>query len=808
MRGRSEMFFNERLCDFPLLDVNIRDAHSHDLERIIAELALGLSIEEMTRIQEHFTREGRNPTDVEVQALGQAWSEHCCYKSSLYYLKEHILMVDNPDVIARDDAGVMAIDDEWAYALRIESHNHPSAIEPYGGAATGIGGIIRDVLCMGAQPVALVDPLYFGPLDMPHDELPVGVKHPKYLMSGVVAGIRDYGNRIGIPTVSGGLYFDKGYVGNCIVNVGCLGIVRREKVTMSSVKGVGDVLILVGGRTGRDGIHGVTFASAVLTEASEEDSRGAVQLGDPITKEPLIHACLEVNEKNLLRGMKDLGGGGLSCVTGEIALAGGFGAEVDISLVPTKEEGLEPWEIWVSESQERMMLAVAPDDVEEVLSIFDLWDVEATVLGHTIPENRVKVWFEGVVVVDLDLDFFTKGPEYCRPYKVKGVEKGKPAGSLPSSLDPGTELMGLLGDPNICSREYVVRQYDHQVRGATVVTPLGGVLGHAGPQDACVLAPIEGSRKGLAVATAFNPRLTSVDPYRGGLTIVDEMIRNLVAVGARPHSMTNCLNFGNPEVPERMGEFVETLRGVGEVLRHLDLPTPSGNVSFYNETADSYVPPTASMMGVGLMDDVSKAITSDLKRPSNRIYLVGRTRDQMAGSSLYARHDAPHKAAPGVDLNLLSASIEALLAANERGWLASCHDISDGGLAVAMAEMCIGGQLGADIDMASLGKMRPVAKLFSESNTRWLIEVPPRKGRGVEKLFKGLDVPLTRLGTVKAGPKPKVRPKGKGKPKVKAVSTEELGPSLRITEGKKVLIKIPVRDLEETWNRTFWDIMG
>ncbi|NIP34496.1 MAG: phosphoribosylformylglycinamidine synthase II, partial [Thermoplasmata archaeon] len=386
------MYFNERRCDFPLLDINIREANPHDLEVMSKELALGLSVEEMERIRHHFLQEGRNPTDVEMQALGQAWSEHCCYKSSLHYLKEHILMVDNEDVIARDDAGVMAIDDEWAYALRIESHNHPSAIEPYGGAATGIGGIIRDVLCMGAQPVALVDPLYFGPLDMRHRDLPVGVKHPKYLMSGVVAGIRDYGNRIGIPTVSGGLYFDQGYVGNCIVNVGCLGVVRRDKVTLSAVGGAGDVLVLVGGRTGRDGIHGVTFASAELTEESEEEDRGAVQLGDPITKEPLIHACLEVNERGLLRGMKDLGGGGLSCVCGEIAHAAGYGVQVDIGRVPTKEEGLEPWEIWISESQERMMLAVAPDDVEEVLSVFDLWDVEATVLGHTIREQRARIF--------------------------------------------------------------------------------------------------------------------------------------------------------------------------------------------------------------------------------------------------------------------------------------------------------------------------------------------------------------------------------------------------------------------------------
>jgi phosphoribosylformylglycinamidine synthase len=794
------MNFNERNCGFPLLDVNLREAHPHDLEVISNELSLGLSVEEMTRIQEHFKGEGRNPTDVEMQALGQAWSEHCCYKSSLYYLKEHILMVDNEDVIARDDAGVMVFDDEWAYALRIESHNHPSAIEPYGGAATGIGGIIRDVLCMGAQPVALVDPLYFGPLDMRHRDLPVGVKHPKYLLSGVVGGIRDYGNRIGIPTVSGGLYFDPGYVGNCIVNVGCLGVVRRDKVVLSAVKGPGDVLILVGGRTGRDGIHGVTFASTVLTEKSEEEDRGAVQLGDPITKEPLIHACLEVNEKGLLRGMKDLGGGGLSCVCGEIAYAAGYGMQVDIGRVPTKEEGLEPWEIWVSESQERMMLAVDPDDVEEVLAIFDLWDVEATVLGHTILEQRAKVYYHGISIVDMDLNYYTKGPEYCRPYKVKGVDKEKPKGKVPSTLDMGKELLALLGDINLCNREYVIRQYDHQVRGATVVPPLAGTVGHAGPQDACVLAPIEGTTRGLAISTAFNPRLTSVDPYKGGLGIVDEMCRNLVAVGARPHSMTNCLNFGNPEVEERLGEFVETLRGMGEALRHLNLPAPSGNVSFYNETADSYVPPTATMMGAGLIDDVAKSVTSDLKRKGNKLYMVGRTRDQMAGSAIYARYDASHNSAPTVDLKALSSSTDAILEAMGKGWLESCHDISDGGLAVALAEMCIGGQLGAEVDTSPSKKMRTVAQLFSESNTRWIVEVVPNRARQVIKLFKAHGVDLTHLGKVAAKPT-----KGKGRPKANAPTPKA---TLRITSGGKVLVDVPVADLEAAWNGTFWELMG
>ena len=374
---------------FELREINLSDASDSDLVDISNESGTGLSLDEMRRIRDHFVVKGRNPTDVELQSIGQAWSEHCCYKSSKIFLREYVFSIRNRHVIDRGDAGVMEFDRDHAYALRIESHNHPSAVEPYGGAATGIGGILRDVLCMGARPIALVDPLFFGLLSHPPAKLPEGIKHPKYLLGGVVAGIRDYGNRVGVPTVSGGLWFDDSYVGNCLVNVGCVGIAEKDNIRRNAVRGPGDVLVLVGGRTGRDGIHGVTFASAVLTEESETESRGAVQLGDPIMKEPVMHAVLEANERKLINGMKDLGGGGLSCVVGEIALAGGCGAEVDLSRVPLKEEGLAPWEIWISESQERMMLSVSPKNLDKVLHIFRLWDVPATPIGKII-KSRTK----------------------------------------------------------------------------------------------------------------------------------------------------------------------------------------------------------------------------------------------------------------------------------------------------------------------------------------------------------------------------------------------------------------------------------
>src|SRR5256885_6180144 len=407
-----------RSAPFPLYDVVLADASAPQLAQLSEQMGLALSVDEMRRIQDHFRRTGREPTDIELQSLGQAWSEHCCYKSSKVFLKEFIFPVQAPYVIDRGDAGVVEFDEDHAYALRIESHNHPSAIEPYGGANTGIGGILRDVLAMGAQPIALADPLHFGPLDYPPEKLSKGTGHPKYLFGGVVAGIRDYGNRVGIPTVAGCIVFDEGYLGNVVVNVACVGFGKKSQIVRNRAGSNNAVFILGGGRTGRDGIHGVTYASVDLTDKAVQGwEAGAVQLGDPILKEPLIHACVESAQAGLLDGLKDLGGGGLSCVIGEMALGGGFGAEVDLEKVPLKEQGLAPWEIWVSESQERMMLAVLPENVDRVLRIFDLYDVPATVIGRVIPKKVCRVRYQGTVVLEMDLAFYTGGPGDSRPFK-------------------------------------------------------------------------------------------------------------------------------------------------------------------------------------------------------------------------------------------------------------------------------------------------------------------------------------------------------------------------------------------------------
>ncbi len=734
-----------REVPFPLRDVRILDAPDRELGSISKDLGLALSVEEMKRIQDYFRAAGRDPTEVELQSLGQAWSEHCCYKSSKVFLREFIFPVQTKDVIDRGDAGVMEFDRDHAYAIRIESHNHPSAVVPYGGAATGIGGIIRDVLAMGAQPIALVDPLHFGPLDTPYGKLPRELRHPKYLFGGVVAGIRDYGNRLGIPTVAGCVVFDDGYLGNIVVNVGCVGFAEKSQLQRNRVKEAGDVYLLCGGRTGRDGIHGVTFASLDLTEEAVGGwEEGAVQLGDPILKEPLIHAVIESAKAGLLHGLKDLGGGGLSCVVGELALNGGFGAEVDLEKVPLKEEGLEPWEIWVSESQERMMLVVPPENLEKVLRIFDLYDVPATPIARVIPEKVCRVRYRGTTVLEMDLEFYTGGPEYCRPTRELPVPtRNADLPGKPRNLN--SVFLRLLASPNIASKEYVIRQYDHEVRAATVLKPLQGAIGKAAHGDAAVVKPLVDSWRALAIASSSTGSYTALDPYRGGATAVEEVCRNLVAVGARPHSLTNCLNFGNPEHPDRLWYFREAVRGIGEAASAFGMAIPSGNVSLYNESAAGPVTPTPVMLGIGIVEDIRKCVTSDLKKPGDALYLVGTTRADLGGSEYYRLRGVDGGAPPAVDLAASKAAMAALLSAVDRGTVAACHDLSHGGHAVAAAEMALGGDLGARLRLPPSDLRFDIA-LFSESNGRWLVEV--NKGREGDFLAAMAGVPAAEVGLV------------------------------------------------------------
>ncbi len=753
------------------MEVPLLDSDTETLKEISAVTGAGLELKEMEKVKEYFEKKKRNPTDVELQALGQSWSEHCSYKTSMPILKEILLTIEAPQnmVVVEEDAGVVNFDDDHAYVIAFESHNHPSAIEPYGGAATGIGGILRDVVCMGAQPVALIDPLFFGSLDY-KEKLPRGVKHPKFLFSGVVAGIRDYGNRVGIPTVAGGVFFHDGYLSNCIVNVGCIGIVDKKEIIHSRVGSPGDYFILVGGRTGRDGIHGVTFASAELHENSEHESRSAVQVGDPILKEPLIHACLEVNKKKLLTGMKDLGGGGLSCAVGEMAYAAGYGAEVSLDPVPLKEKGMESWEIWVSESQERMMLSVSPEHVDEVKAIFEKWDVPCTIIGIVIPEKILRITHNDTTVLEMELDFLTKSPRYKRPYTVKKVPVIIPDVETPD--DYNEILLQLLSSFNICSKDWVIRSYDHEVRGSTVIKPLQGKIGFYTHGDAAIIKPLQNSFKGLAITADVNPRWVKIDPYWGAASAVDEVCRNLAAVNAVPHSLADCLNFGNPEKPERLGDFVEVAKGLYIVAHTMGIAFVSGNVSFYNESHSGSIPPTPTILGVGIVEDIRKAVTADLKESGSTLYQVGEPQEEMGGSEYYEIRKVYGNQIPRTDPHILKMRIHKLMEAMDKKWILSCHDISHGGIAVCLCEMALGGNMGVHIRVDGDKQIQ----LFSESNSRWVIEVKKGKEECIKELF-GKDA--QKLGEV---------------------------------TGSRIIvdsvIDLSLKDVRTAWENSLWRMMG
>ena len=781
-----DKLFNRKTDKFECYEIDVFSASDAELVEISNKMGLALTLPEMKNIQSYFKNKNRLPTDIELQALGQAWSEHCCYKSSKIPLKKYVFGIAEDKIVAREDAGIIDFDKDHYYCAALESHNHPSAVEPYGGAATGVGGIVRDVLCMGAQPIAYIDPLFFGPLDLPQSELPKGVKHPRFLFKGVVDGIRDYGNRIGIPTLSGQVYFHKGYTSNCLVNVGCIGILKKEELIHSWAKAPGNVYVYVGGKTGRDGIHGVTFASAELKDDSEKSSRSAVQVGDPITKEPVIHATLECNRKGLLEGLKDFGGGGLSCVSGELAYAAGFGAEIVLDVVPLKEEGLSPWEIWISESQERMMFLVAPKNIDEVLHICKQWDVTAAVVGQVIAEKITRVIYKGVKILDMDMDFFTGGPVYdtCqRPYVIsKQKENIDPEFDIPNL---NNALKKLLGSFNIASKEWVIRQYDHEVRGNTVIKPLQGKINFESHGDATVLKPLEESFRGLAVTANINPRFMERDPYWGACSAIDETCRNLISVGAIPDSLLDCLNFGNPEKPERMGEFYEACRGLGDAARELNLPYMSGNVSLYNESVKTSVPPTPQIMGVGIVPDVRKCVTSDFKKQGNLIYLVGKQTDkEMGGSEYYNVIKVDGGVVPKTDINILKNCMKAILTAIDKKQIVSCHDISEGGLGVCISEMCIGGDIGAQINLSNVSKsLRSDFKLFSESNTRWIVEVEKEKQKDFEKTLKENKITFVKIGEIKSD-------------------------KIVIEDNDKKIINQKISNLRDIWKNTIWNIMG
>ena len=691
----------------------------------------GLTPEEYQKILKIL---GREPTYTELGVFSVMWSEHCSYKSSRHYLK--LLPTEGPRVLQGpgENAGVVDIGAGLAVAFKMESHNHPSFIEPYQGAATGVGGILRDIFTMGARPIASLNSLRFGSIDHPRTP---------YLLSGVVAGIGGYGNCVGVPTVGGEVYFDECYNGNILVNAFTLGIMKKKRIFTGIAKGVGNPVIYVGSKTGRDGIHGATMASESFSEEKEQ-RRPTVQVGDPFTEKLLLEACLELMEKDCIVGIQDMGAAGLTSSSSEMAGRGGSGIELDLSRVPLRESGMTPYEILLSESQERMLLVARKGTEDEVKRIFDKWDLDAVVIGQVTEDHQFRAHFNGAEVVRVPITALTKeAPVYQRPAtRPSNIDEFQQLdlSAVQEPEDLAATLKLLLGSPNIALKEWVYRQYDHFVRSNTVIAP---------GADAAVIR-VKGTQKGLALTVDGNSRYCFLDPYVGGVLTVAEAARNLACVGARPLGLTDCLNFGSPENPEVMWQFAEVIRGMRDACMALKVPVVSGNVSFYNETDSKPIYPTPTVGMVGLLAKLKRVVTPWFKFPGNIVVLLGRTREELGGSEyLKLIHGLVKGTPPWIDLKLEEAVQNCCLEAIDRGILRSAHDISDGGLAVSLAECCIGGPdrpLGVRIETHEM--IRGDALLFSESPSRIVVSLEEKNLAQLQELAAELRVPMHVIGTV------------------------------------------------------------
>ncbi len=730
------------------------------LEKASDELALGLSLEEMKNIQAYFKGEGRNPTDVELQTISQTWSEHCYHKTfkgkivldgkeidSLFktYIAKATKEIKAPWCFSvfEDNAGIVRFDMGYGIAAKVETHNHPSAVEPFGGAATGVGGVIRDILGVWADPIACTDVLGFGPLDYDYKKLPAGVKHPKYVYMGVTAGISAYGNNMGIPTVNGAIYFDESYTGNVTVYCGCIGLLPLAKFTKNAKPG--HIVVLAGGKTGRDGIHGVTFASAELTEKSEEISRPAVQIADPIEEEKVKRAIIEIRDLQLASATTDLGGGGLSSAVGETAERFDCGVTVNLGKVPLKHRGLAPWEIYISESQERMLITVPPENLERVMAIFAKEDVEATAIGKLTVERRLELNFNGEKVADMDMAFLFNP---CKSMKTATIEKQsftEPQFPAPENLNK--PLLELLAAPNIASKESVIRTYDHEVKGNTTLKPLQGV--YAGPNDAAVLKPLNDSWKGLAISCGMNPNYGKIDPYWMAASAIDEAVRNNVAVGGRRIALLDNFTWGNPEKPERLGSLVRACQACYDFAVAFKTPFISGKDSLYNESPLGPITPTLLITAIGIVPNIQSVTSMDLKAPGNLLYIAGETFSELGGSEYYKLKGCLGASVPKVKGAKAKRTFRAVTKAIDSGLVRSCHDLSEGGLAVAAAEMAFAGGYGLQLNLSQVpGKSleRDDFVLFSESNSRFLLEVSEQDKEDFEAQMK--DKPCAQIGKV------------------------------------------------------------
>ena len=789
----------ERVVDHPLSEeelglgtryifqrvvVPIRELDDAGLMKLSKDGQLSLSLDEMHTIRGHFRDLKREPTDAELETIAQTWSEHCSHKTlkgiidcdgkrfnnllketifgATQEIRKRLGKDDWCISVFEDNAGVVTFDDEFHVCFKVETHNHPSAIEPYGGANTGIGGVIRDPLGtgMGAKPVCNTDVFCFAPPDTPPESLPQGVLHPKKVMKGVVAGVRDYGNRMGIPTINGAVCFDPRYLGNPLVYCGTVGLVPADKAFKAAQ--AGDYIVAVGGRTGRDGIHGATFSSIELTTESEKVSGGAVQIGNAITEKKVLDVLLQARDQNLYHAITDCGAGGFSSAVGEMGEK--IGARVELDKAPLKYQGLSYTEIWISEAQERMILAVPPANWPKLEALCASEDVEATVIGTFEATGKLKLFYQDTQVAELDMHFLHDGrPPVVRQATWKTPPRvADPADSLRSSAGLAEVLLKILGHYNVCSKEWIIRQYDHEVQGGSVIKPLVGV-NNDGPSDASVITPVLGSWRGLAIGCGINPNLGDLDPYQMAAHAIDEAVRNVVAVGADPARIALLDNFcwGNTQRPEVLGSLVRAAEACRDVALAYMMPFISGKDSLNNEFAippspsgrgvggeirHIIIPPTLLISAMGQVPDVRRCVTMDLKEPGNLLFLVGVTTADMGGSHHHLATGQTGGNVPIVDLQNAPKIFARLHEAIVTGMVRSCHDLSEGGLAVAAAEMAFAGGIGADIGKLPIGPDE--VNLFAESPTRFLVEVRPAHAEPFRQVLAGS--PVNEIGaTVK-----------------------------------------------------------
>jgi phosphoribosylformylglycinamidine synthase II len=777
-----------------------------ELIALSKEKDLFLNLVEMQTIQKYYQQLGKEPTDIELESIAQTWSEHCVHKT----LKSSVDMtIDGRQVhfddllkdtvfkatkqlnknwcisVFSDNAGVVQFDEDSAVCFKVETHNHPSALDPYGGSATGIGGVIRDPMGtgLGARPIANTDIFCFGEPDKKLEDIPKGVLHPRRIMKGVVAGVRDYGNRMGIPTVNGAIYFDDRYMANPLVYCGNIGIMDKNKCFKNPRSG--NLIIMVGGRIGRDGIHGATFSSGQMTHEHETIFSHAVQIGNPITEKKMLDVLVRANEAGLYEAITDCGAGGLSSAVGEMGKD--LGAEVDLEKAPLKYAGLNYTEIWISEAQERMVIAVKPENLEAITKIFDDENVESTVIGKFTNDKKLILRYQGQKVAEMEMDFLHDGvPKYSR--KAVWVNPSLSEPSIPEKDNYNDELLKILSSYNVASKEWVIRQYDHEVQGGSVVKPLTGVK-NDGPGDAAVIQPKLNSDKGLAISCGMNPLYGDIDPYWMALAGIDEAIRNLICVGGRVDRIALLDNFcwGDCTKPETLGPLVRAAQACYDGAMAFEAPFISGKDSLNNEFAcedgtQISIPSTLLISAISIVDDINKCVTMDAKKASNLLFIVGETKNELGGSHYYKINGYLGANVPTLDLGKAPKIAEKISAAIAKGLVVSCHDCSEGGLAVALAEMAFAGGLGIEADLRGLPRsedcFRVDAQLFSESNSRYIVEVELENYDAFAKLM--LNVPFGQIGKV----------------------TEEKTLVIKATDGETI-IEADIDSLKQAWQKTF-----